>query len=116
MSFGSKVKQLRTQKKLSQEALGKMVGCHPKHIGKMENHGLIPYADTIKKIAEVFQVSIDYLLFDDVPKNTDLKRFNDSDFVDLVFQVDNLSDEDRVAAKTLLKALVTKSKAENLFK
>ena len=95
MSFGSKVKQLRTQKKLSQEALGKLVDCHTKHIGKIENHGLVPYAETIKKIAELFNVSVDYLLFDDVPKNTDLKKFNDTDLVDLVFQVDNLSHEDR---------------------
>ena len=115
MTFGIKLKQLRTQKKLSQEALGNLIDCHTKHIGKMENHGLIPYAETIKKIATLFNVSVDYLLFDNVPKNTDLTQVNDSDLVDLVFQVDNLSEEDRAAAKTLLQALVTKDKALRLF-
>jgi transcriptional regulator with XRE-family HTH domain len=116
MSFGNKVKQLRRQKKISQEELGKLIGCHPKHISKMENHNLVPYADTIKKIAEIFNVSTDYLLFDDVPHNTDLVRFNDSELVDLVFKIDTLSDKDRETAKNVLNALITKAKAESLFK
>lgn len=116
MAFGNKIKKLRKEKKFSQEEFAKQVGLSPNHISKIENNKLIPYAHAVKKIAEVLNISTDYLLFDDVPKNTDLSRFNDSDLVDLIFKVDALSQKERDAAKLLLKALVTNAKAENLFK
>lgn len=116
MSFGNKVKKLRKTKKLSQEEFASLVGLSPNHISKIENNKLIPYANAIKKISEVLNVSTDYLLFDDVPKNTDLTRFNDSELIDVMFKVDELSEKDREAAKHILKALVTRSKAEDLLK
>lgn len=116
MSFGTKIQELRKSKKMSQEEFAKLISLSPKHISKIENNKLIPYAETIKKIAEIFNVSTDYLLFDNIPKNTNLTRFNDSELVDLIFKVDNLSIQDRDAAKLLLSALVTKDKAEKIFK
>ena len=61
-------------------------------------------------------MSTDYLLFDDVPRNADLKSFNDVELVDLVFKAENISEEARQTAKNVLKALITESNVEKLLK
>lgn len=116
MGFGEKVRELRKGLKLSQSEFGGRIGIHEKHVSKIESQQLVPYADTIKKIAEVLGVSTDYLLFDDVPKNTDISKVIDSGLVDLIFQIDQLSEEDRITAKNVLEALVTKNKVDKLLK
>lgn len=115
MSFGNKVQKLRKNKRISQEELAKLVEVSPNHLSKIENNKLIPYADTIKKISHILDVSIDYLLLDDAPQNTNINKLNDAELVDLVFQMDGLSEEDKDTAKKLIKALITKSKVETLL-
>ena len=116
MSFGRKVQELRKSHDLSQTDLGKIIGISIKHLSKVENDKLLPHSLTIKKMAEYFKVSVDYLLFDDVPKNIDPSKFNDAELVDLMHQSEDLPQEDRATAKNVIKALITKNKAENIFK
>lgn len=116
MGFGSKLQKLRKEKKFSQDEFGLLIGLSAKHISRIENEKQIPNSSTIKKIAGIFSVSIDYLLFDEVPKNKDLTKFSDAELVDLIFQIENLSEKNKNTAKNVLKALITQSKAEQLFK
>lgn len=58
MTMGEYIKQLRTEKELSQEALGKLVGVNRAAVNKWENGSVENIKrSTIKKLSEVFGVS-----------------------------------------------------------
>jgi transcriptional regulator with XRE-family HTH domain len=57
-----KLRQLRKELGLTQEELGSKIGQKRSNISKYENGFLEPGIDTLKKLAKLFNVSIDYLL------------------------------------------------------
>ena len=61
--FGEMLKKLRTEKGLSQEDLALIIGVSKSTIGMYETSNRMPKADTtLKKIAQFFNVTIDYLV------------------------------------------------------
>lgn len=62
MTIGEKILQLRKQNKWSQDYLGEQIGIYGRRVSLYENSKSIPSTETIQKLAEVFEVSIDYLL------------------------------------------------------
>ncbi len=62
MNFGTRLKQLRTKKKLTQAGLGKILALRESTISCYESNKRKPDLDIIKKIAEFFNVTTDYLL------------------------------------------------------
>ena len=61
---------------MSQSELGKIISVAPSTIGMYEQGRRIPEVPTLKKIASFFNVSIDYLLGNDITMPTnDLNRF-----------------------------------------
>lgn len=62
MSVGDKIKALRTAKELTQEQLGKHLSVGKSTISQYENNINTPDINTLSKLADLFNVSIDYLL------------------------------------------------------
>jgi len=63
MLFGDRLKQLREGKGLIQAELGKLIGVSDRVIGYYEANDRFPKKpETLQRISEVFQVSVDYLL------------------------------------------------------
>lgn len=62
--FADKLKMLRKKNKISQEALAKSLCVSQQAVAKWENSKIasIPNYDTLTKIAEIFNVTVDYLL------------------------------------------------------
>lgn len=61
-SFASRLKELRKEKGLTLEQLGKDIGTTKATISNFENEQRKPSLDMIIKLADYFQVSIDYLV------------------------------------------------------
>lgn len=64
MTFGEKLTNLRKQKGMSQDDLANIIGVSRQSISKWELGECEPSIVSIRKIAEIFKVSIDYLLSD----------------------------------------------------
>ena len=62
MTFGKKIKKLRKTFDLSQEELAEKMNVSRQVITKWENDGGMPEITNLKKLAELFGVSVDYLL------------------------------------------------------
>lgn len=62
MGFANRVKQLRKQKNLTGEQLGKILGITKTGISYWENGKTVPDNEMLLKLADFFNVSIDYLL------------------------------------------------------
>ncbi len=60
--FSERLKKLRKDKKITQEALAKILGVERSSIGKYESSGVIPSIDVLKKMSDYFGVSVDYLM------------------------------------------------------
>ncbi len=60
--FGERLKQLREQKGLTQEDLGKRLKLTKANISKYESNKLEPNLETINYLAGFFDVTTDYLL------------------------------------------------------
>ena len=65
MKFYEKITLLRKQKGLTQEALAFKLGISRQAISKWETGECEPDISKLKELAKLFNVSIDYLLFDD---------------------------------------------------
>lgn len=60
--FGIKLKELRLEKKINQSELGEIIGISPSTVGMYERGQRFPDKDILGKIADYFEVSVDYLL------------------------------------------------------
>ena len=61
-SIGERIKALRKNAHLTQQALGEIVGLHGSNISRVEQNMVIPTGDVIAKMSEYFNVSCDYIL------------------------------------------------------
>lgn len=71
MTTGTKIRTLREQKKISQEALAYAVGVSQVTIGNWEQGKSIKH-EYIKKLADALEISIDYLFEENQSKNLPL--------------------------------------------
>lgn len=60
--FGEKLKKLRTDNRMTQQELAKILKISSSTIGMYEQNRRSPDIETLKKIAQYFNVSIDYLV------------------------------------------------------
>lgn len=61
-AFGSNLKSLRTEKKLSQAALAKMTGVTQQCISEWEKSNMEPTLSNLWTLSDIFEISIDELV------------------------------------------------------
>lgn len=115
MTLGKKIKELRAEKGLSQAALEELSGVNSKLLSKYENERIIPTADTLRKIAEALQISSDYLIFENAPKNG-ISQLHDLELFEKFRVVEQMAPENRNMIKNLIDAVIIKSKLEDVIK
>lgn len=88
MTFGERLKKLRLEKGITQEKLGNIIGVSDRVIGYYEADNRFPKDDTLlNKIADYFDVSLDYLLgrTDKSSLNNVEKRLKDNNIKAIAF-------------------------------
>ena len=115
MSLGAKIRELRRDKNWSQAQLGIKIDVHEKNISRYENDKSVPSAGMLKKIADVLEVTVDYLLSDKnesyVPAVTDIK---DMELLECFIKADQLDEKNRAVIKKMVHAFVVQNTVENL--
>lgn len=64
--FGEKLCQLRLQKNLTLTELGNLLEVHNTYVSQMEKGRKIPNAEMILKVANIFEVTTDHLMRDEL--------------------------------------------------
>lgn len=72
MSLGQKIKKLRTEKNMTQSKLAELLFVTRQAITNYERDANMPSIDILKKMAEIFEVDLNYLL--DEPKEENKKK------------------------------------------
>lgn len=107
MTFGDYVTSLRKQRGISQSELGKLAGTSGDLIGKYERDEVKPSIEVASKIADVLEVSVDYLL----GKSTVvISRQN----IQRLEAIESLSEHDKENILYTLDNLIKAAKLKNL--
>lgn len=95
MSIGERIKNLRMEKGYDQQKICYLLNIEQSTLSNYENDRRIPKPDFIVKLADIFQVSTDYLLGKTELKNYDDYRpqLNDNDEKDIQKDLKRMMDD-----------------------
>jgi transcriptional regulator with XRE-family HTH domain len=113
-NFAKRLKDLRKSRGLSQSKLAEMVEVTPRVYNRWERGSTIPRLDTIVKIADVLQVSLDELAGRTDLKSVEFKVRNPKLHA-LYKEIDQLSNEDQTALVVLLDSLIKRSQINKVL-
>lgn len=110
ISFGKKVANLRKGKKLSQTDVANQLKTSISVISRYERDEMTPSIDTAKKLANILNTTVGYLLGETEQENVFkspamLQRFND---------IEEMNEEDQKHVLFTLDALIQKVKIKNI--
>ena len=114
MALKDKIKELRTKKNWSQGQLAIQLKAGQKQISAYERGVNIPSTEMLIKMSEIFDVSLDYLVFEAEGINTNIK-IKDRDLLKQFETIDNLSEIDKKIVKDILNLVILKNQFQNLL-
>lgn len=107
------IKRLRKKKGWSQADLAEKTKTTLGHINKMETGKYLPSVDGLIKIANAFEVTLDYLVSED-NENFDEVKIEDRSFSQKIKLLDSLDPEDKQALTRVIDSMLTKKKILHL--
>ena len=113
MSFGKKINELRKKHKLTQKELAKRVGCLDTQRSHYENDKMTPSIDVIIKLSEVFEVSIDYLVKDELTELAK-EKIVDMELLNQFEKISRLEDKTKNLIKEIIDGIVLKNQLKTM--
>jgi len=113
MNISEKIRKLRQEKGWSQTQLAKKLNTQSQNISRYERGVFTPSTEALAKFAEVFGVSVDYLLNDDA-EDAGAYQIRDKQLQRYFEEVDKLSEEDKNLVKGLIESVLIKNKVKDL--
>lgn len=112
--MGDRIKRLRQERNWSQGQLAQRLNIHQKQISGYERNVHIPSVEVLIRLAELLDVSLDYLAFDDRDDSRAATQIADRELLRKVEEVDKLSDSDKTTIKAVLDSFILKSRFQQL--
>jgi transcriptional regulator with XRE-family HTH domain len=114
MAVHDKIKELRKEKGWTQAELAERLDMHPVNLNKLEQGKNMPSADSLIRLSDIFNVSIDYLLSDEVQKkeSTILK---DKELLESFTKVERMDDKAKEIVKELLDSFIIKQQVGDMI-
>lgn len=113
MTVGERIKELRTQKKLTQTELAKLVKLTYIQIGRYEANKSNPSSDVLQRLAQALDTTTDFLM-----KGTEdeavAAQLTDKELLKQFKQVELLDQQDKILVKTFIDAFLTKRHLQQL--
>jgi len=111
--FPQKLKQLRQEKGWSQGKVAMKIGVDMQRISKYERGVLFPTTELAIKLADLFEVSLDYMLrnAEDIASN----RIKNPYLLKQLVAIENLPEEKQKNVEALLDAFIKQQKLEELM-
>ena len=104
------LKKLRRQKNLTQKQVGDIIGCDGSTVSRYENGNLELTPDLLGKFADLYGVSVSYILESDIKGTYDLT----TDEIDMLSDYRAADDRAKADAKTILK--INRSEGTDILK
>lgn len=114
MTFGEKLRQLRKRKKLTQEQMAELIEIHESHVGRYEKDLSSPTAQVLIRISKLFNVSTDYLLFDDRNEPSTSMKISDNELFTQFQEVDKMGEDKRELIKRIISMAINEDKIKKM--
>jgi transcriptional regulator with XRE-family HTH domain len=114
MTLGEKIRKLRKQKKLSQEALANEAGINSNHLSRLERGVFQPSIEVLKKLALTLEVNVDSLLSDEDEDRPEVSIQN-KELSERIRLIDQLDPEDQQAIMRVIDSMLTKHRMQKLL-
>lgn len=111
MAIGDKIQALRKQHGWSQQQLAKMIGTSGPIVGRYERGEMTPSVQVAKKLADTFDVTLDFLV-DDTGKTAEIK---DKAMLQRIMELQALDAEDQKTIVHVLDSLLRDAKARKAY-
>lgn len=109
MSFTERFLQLRKQHSLTQQQMADAIGIHITQVKRYEGGDVQPSLEALKKTALAFNVTTDWLIFEDGEREP-------KDELKLKFEaVSQMDDEERHVVLSVLDSMILKHQAKQFF-
>lgn len=111
-----RIRELRKERNLTMKRLGEAIGVAESTISLYENGKRQPDNDTLQKLADYFNVSVDYLLgrTDDMNQNPGEENISFDDFTYAMYnESKELTEEDKQALLGMARLLKKKKQDQN---
>lgn len=109
--FGKRVRELRSERGWKQKELAQKLGTAAVVVGRYERGDMMPSIEVAHKMAEVFGVTVDYL----VGEQGKPGLLQQSDMIDRWTTLDDLPPEDRDRILYVLDSLIREAKTRHAF-
>lgn len=113
MALGERIKELRKEHRWSQAELGELVGSDSQRISRYENGKITPSVDALIRLANVLEVSVDYLVRDGMPRKV-LDGHNLGSLTNRLSDLAELSEPDQELVSQVVDGLLAKSRLKVL--
>jgi transcriptional regulator with XRE-family HTH domain len=112
MALGDRIRALRKEAGWSQAELAQRIDVDAGRVSRYESGRITPSADALVRLAESLNVSIDYLLIDDIPR----RPLHSAEDVlgDRITTLGELGTDDLHLVTSFIDALVTKNRLRTL--
>ena len=114
MTIAERIKLLRQERKWTQAELAEHLGIHQKQISAYERGVNLPSTDILIKLAEVFDVTLDYLAFETKGGGSGKLNIQDRELLRRFEMVDTLSEQEKSLAKEILDLVILKHRLQEL--
>lgn len=108
MSLNKRLKDERAKKGLSQQKLAELSNTHYSNIGRYERGDAKPSADVINRIAQVLEVSPDYLI-NGTLEDRAANGISDQELLSQFKKVEKFPQEKKAIVKELIDAFILKT-------
>jgi transcriptional regulator with XRE-family HTH domain len=103
--LGTRIQSLRKQANLTQSGLAEKVGISHTQMARYETKNMQPSANVLKKLADIFDVSIDYLVNGNKSEKA-AETLNDAELIKYFKQLDKLPDDEKKSILKVIGALI----------
>ena len=111
MKMGDKIRLLRAEMDWSQRELAEKIGADQAQISQYERGESIPSIGLLKRLVNVFNVTTDYLLFDE-NENKASTKIRNKDLLELFDQIEDIDEKDKDTLIEMMKIVVIKNRMQ----
>lgn len=114
MTLGQRIQELRKKTNLSQSGLAAKIEISYPQMSRYEIKDVQPPADVLKRLADAFGVSINFLVNGTLEQKAE-RSLDDNELLQQFKEVEQMNDDDdRSTIKKLIDAFITKKKVQKL--
>ncbi len=112
MSLGQNIAELRKWREFTQRDFADKLGVSQSHVARWESNRAQPRPKALEQIADVLDVTVEEIMSGGQGSLEKALNIKDGELLQLLREVQNLTDKETEALKTVIRGLLARSRVE----